>query len=151
MDEWWHVLGTQESCLLCEYVRSQNGNKWLTGGHLQIKFDAGHQILLASLRPYLLQGMAGVPCPLPWTFPAHGPGCPYPSCLSLYNPVILVTWPCWLTLYPSGQSLGPGHLFSVTSSSPVSSHGQAQSGCVSQSPRVLTSAYALSFIYNKYP
>lgn len=36
--------------------------------------DVQLQVLSKSLSPYLLQGVASIPCPLPWTFQPHSSG-----------------------------------------------------------------------------
>lgn len=59
--------------------------------YLTFESRPGCHIFLASLKPYLLQGMAGIFYPLPPTLQPEGWAALPPE--GLYNPDILVTLP----------------------------------------------------------
>ena len=90
----WHFRFTtniKERCALDSgvWTLGRNGKGVFLINHNK----PGSQVLSADLSPYLIHGMAGLPHP-----PAQGYCCPSPSCHSLCNPIILVTWSFLLSL-----------------------------------------------------
>lgn len=82
------------------FLRSQTGVKGLRC-LLTYQSRPGHQDLPAFLSPCLFQGPPGWHTPPPALNTLPEAGLPFPSCSSLYSPVIWATWSFYpLTLWP---------------------------------------------------